>query len=429
MAATSKAQCAKCEKNSGILTCDGCLEKFCRRCCNDYRQDLSKELDNVVYEHDMLKQQLEMPNANDSHRLLKQVDKWKNGSIDKIHLLAFQCRTDLIKLLDKNKDKLTDRFLKITNRVRKGRDDEDYDERDLSKWMNELKELKDELIEPSNVRVEEDKQQSSWIQKIRIHEDFRDQAKDGYSKLQFSSLTPTKPPPAGTQLKTSSVSEAYPTKLSKEENKIIEKLRPSDTTILDVGSKNISAEGAKAIAEALRTNETLTALYMQEKNISDAGSKAMAEALKINQTLTYLGISSNNISAEGAKAIAEALKTNQTLTHLDMQINNISDAGAKAIAEALKINETLTTLYMQENNISDAGAKAIAEALKTNRTLTALFMRKNNISDAGAKAIAEALKTNRTVTTLYMQENNISDAEAKAIAEALKTNQRLTHLP
>ncbi|CAF1478475.1 unnamed protein product [Didymodactylos carnosus] len=275
MAATSKAQCAKCEKNSGILTCDGCLEKFCRRCFNDHRQDLSKELENVVYEHDMLKQQLEMPNANDSHRLLKQVDKWKNGSIDKIHRLAGQCRTDLVKLLNKNKDRLTDRVLKITNRVRKGRDDEDYDERDLSKWMNELKELKDELIEPSNVRVEEDKQQSSWIQKIRVHEDFRDQAKDGYPKLQFSSLSPTKPPEAETQLKTSSVSEAYPTKLSSEENKIIEKLRSHDTTILDVGSKNISDAGAKAIAEALKTNQTLTTLYMQENNISPDGVKQL----------------------------------------------------------------------------------------------------------------------------------------------------------
>ncbi|CAF1097502.1 unnamed protein product [Didymodactylos carnosus] len=336
MAATSKVPCAKCEKNSGILTCDGCLEKLCRRCFNNHRQDLSKELDNVVYQHDMLKQQLEMPNENDSHRLLKQVDKWKNDSIDKINHLAGQCRTDLVKLLDKNKDRLTDRFLKITNRVRKGRDDDDYDERDLSKWMNELKELKDELIEPSNFRVEENKQQSSWIQKIRVHEDFRDQAKDGYSKLQFSSLSPAKPPPAGTQLKPSSESEAYPTNLSNEENKIIEKLRSNNTTILNVASKNISYTGAKAIAEALKTNQTLTRLYMSNNNISDAGAKAIAEALKTNRTLTDLDIRSNNISDAGAKAIAEALKRNQTLTGLYMENNNISADGAKAIAEAVK---------------------------------------------------------------------------------------------
>ncbi|CAF0804198.1 unnamed protein product [Didymodactylos carnosus] len=394
MAATSKVQCAKCEKNSGILTCDGCLEKLCRRCFNDHRQDLSKELDNVVYEHDMLKQQLETPYENDSHRLLKQIDTWKKDSIDKINHLAGQCQSEVVKLLDKNKDRLTDRFVKITNRVRKGRDDEDYDERDLSKWMNELKEIEDELIEPSNFRVEEDKQQSSWIQKIRVHEDFRDQAKatDGYSNLQFSPLSPVKPPTVGTQLKTSSVSGTYLTTLSKEEHKIIEKLSSHDTRILNVGSGSISAEGAKVIAEALKTNQTLTHLYMENNNISDAGAKAIAEALKTNQTLTHLYMENNNISDAGAKAIAEALKTNQTLTVLGIQNNNISDAGAKVIAEALKTNQTLTHLYMSNNNISDAGAKAIAEALKTNQTLTHLYMSNNNISDAGAKVIAKAVK-------------------------------------
>ncbi|CAF0902444.1 unnamed protein product [Didymodactylos carnosus] len=167
MTTTSKVQCTKCAKNAGIATCDGCLAKFCRRCFNDHRHDLSKELDNVVYEQDILKQDLEMPNKNNSHHLLKQIDEWKKDAIYKINQLADECRTDVVKLLDKNKDQLIDSFRKISNGVRKGRDDEDYDERDLSKWMTELKKLKDELIKPSNFRIEEDKQRSPWIQKIR----------------------------------------------------------------------------------------------------------------------------------------------------------------------------------------------------------------------------------------------------------------------
>ncbi|CAF1110292.1 unnamed protein product [Didymodactylos carnosus] len=183
MANASNVQCTKCTKNAGITTCDGCLAKLCRRCFNDHRQDLSKEFDNVVYEHDMLKQELETPNKNYSHHLLKQIDDWKKDSIDKINQLADLCRTDVVKLLDKNKNQLTDRFRKISNKLRKGRDDEDYVERDLNKWMTDLKDLKDELIKPSNFRVEEDNQRSPWIQKIRVHEDFYDPAKveDGKS--------------------------------------------------------------------------------------------------------------------------------------------------------------------------------------------------------------------------------------------------------
>ncbi|CAF1182342.1 unnamed protein product [Didymodactylos carnosus] len=177
MAATSRVQCKKCEKNSGIITCNGCLEELCRRCFNDHRQDLLKEFDNVVYEHDMLKQQLETPNENESHPLLKQIDEWKKDSINKVKQLAEQCRADVVNLLDENKDAFINRLSKITNTVRKGRDDDDYDERDLRKWMDDLKELKDELIKPSNFCVEEDKQQSPWIPKIRVRENFYDQAK------------------------------------------------------------------------------------------------------------------------------------------------------------------------------------------------------------------------------------------------------------
>ncbi|CAF4542029.1 unnamed protein product, partial [Didymodactylos carnosus] len=44
---------------------------------------------------------------------------------------------------------------------------------------------------------------------------------------------------------------------------------------------------------------------------------------------------------DGAKAIATALITNQTLTTLDLGYNQISDDGAKAIATALITNHTL----------------------------------------------------------------------------------------
>ena len=51
-----------------------------------------------------------------------------------------------------------------------------------------------------------------------------------------------------------------------------------------------------------------------------------------------LNLIDNNIGAEGAKAIAEALKVNPVLNNLDLGYNSIGDDGAKAIAEALKVN-------------------------------------------------------------------------------------------
>ncbi|CAF1376752.1 unnamed protein product [Didymodactylos carnosus] len=128
------------------------------------------ELDQFVYEHDMLKQQLETPNENEPHHLLKQIDEWKKDSINKINQLADQCRADVNQLLDKNKDQLINRFRKITNETRKGQKDDDYDERDLNMWMTQIKELKDELTKQSNICIAVDKQQSEWIKKIKVQE-------------------------------------------------------------------------------------------------------------------------------------------------------------------------------------------------------------------------------------------------------------------
>ncbi|CAF4323214.1 unnamed protein product, partial [Didymodactylos carnosus] len=160
---------------------------------------------------------------------------------------------------------------------------------------------------------------------------------------QKTSLSPL--PSAVTQLKKSSLSENYATKLSQKEKEVIVKLISTATTTLDISNNNISDERAKAIAEGLKRNQTLTTLDISNNSISDEGAKAIAEDLKTNQTLTTLYIDGNNISSVGAKAIAEDLKTNQTLTTLYIGGNNISGEGAiaKAIAEALRNNKTQST--------------------------------------------------------------------------------------
>ncbi|KAK3819060.1 MAG: hypothetical protein J3R72DRAFT_529307 [Linnemannia gamsii] len=210
---------------------------------------------------------------------------------------------------------------------------------------------------------------------------------------------------------------------------LAEALKTNSTlTTLNLRGNSIGHNGAKALAEALKTNSTLTTLDLWNNSIGSDGAKALAEALKTNSTLTTLNLNRNSIGGDGAKALAEALKTNSTLTTLNLEYNKIGDDGAKALAEALKTNSTLTILSLEYNKIGDDGAKALAEALKTNSTLTTLDLRGNSIGSDGAKALAEALKTNSTLTTLDLRGNSIGSDGAKALAEALKTNSTLTIL-
>jgi hypothetical protein len=126
-------------------------------------------------------------------------------------------------------------------------------------------------------------------------------------------------------------------------------------------------------------------MYRGKRGAADAGGWF---------SILDIGLRGLRIGAEGAKAVAEALKVNSTLQTIDLDYNGIGDEGAKAAAEAIKVNSTLQTIYLDYNGIGDGGAKAVAEAIKVNSTLQTIYLGGNSIGAEGAKAIAEAIKVN-----------------------------------
>ncbi|KAG0087740.1 hypothetical protein BGZ93_007301 [Podila epicladia] len=62
-------------------------------------------------------------------------------------------------------------------------------------------------------------------------------------------------------------------------------------------------------------------------------------------------LESNSIGDNGAQKLAEALKTNSTLTILTLGYSSIGNNGAHALSEILKTNSTLITLNLRNNAI------------------------------------------------------------------------------
>ncbi|XP_004342468.2 hypothetical protein CAOG_08213 [Capsaspora owczarzaki ATCC 30864] len=205
--------------------------------------------------------------------------------------------------------------------------------------------------------------------------------------------------------------------MNQNQRQLYDRVKNKSGTLF-LSAKQIGDEEAKAIAEALKVNTTLTQLGNQ---IGDVGAQAIAEALKVNKTLTLLYLNVNQIGDAGAQAIAEALQVNKTLTLLNLSANRLGDAGAQAIGEALKVNTTLAGLGLGENQIGDVGAQAIAEALKVNTTLTELYLWQNQIGDAGAQALAEALKVNKTLTMLYLNKNFLTSTAITTLRQTGNT--------
>lgn len=218
---------------------------------------------------------------------------------------------------------------------------------------------------------------------------------------------------------------------------------------------NIGEDGAQELAAALKNNTSIVpliyfynsgncyearpkkappihkiiSLALTSSDIGRAGAVALADALKTNTSVTLLDLSYNSITAEGAKALADALIDNKTLHTLKFACCNIGEAGAMALANALKRNNSLASLDLTSCNISEAGATALANALIVNSSLTSLLLWNNkNIADTGARAFAEVLKVNAKLRILNLALCHISQDGASELADALIINTTLTNL-
>ena len=202
---------------------------------------------------------------------------------------------------------------------------------------------------------------------------------------------------------------------------------------LNLAWYNITTEGEKKIAEAIKVTKTLQKLNLHDNNISDDGAAAISDSLKINVSLQELILAENNITNEGAKKIAEAIQVTKTLRKLNLNDNQISDDGAAAISDSLKVNKSLQELNIQGRGsrcvvITNKGAKYVSEAIQVNTALQKLDLSYNKVFDDGAAAISNSLKINVSLQELNLAYNKITTKGAKKIAEAIQVTKTLQKL-
>jgi len=83
-------------------------------------------------------------------------------------------------------------------------------------------------------------------------------------------------------------------------------------------------------------------------------------------------LSQKSIGAEGAHALAEAVRWASALEVFFVTQNSIDDDGARALAEALPRAPALKMLYLYTNRIGDGGARAGRGAVERGGTGGAL---------------------------------------------------------
>jgi len=123
--------------------------------------------------------------------------------------------------------------------------------------------------------------------------------------------------------------------------------------------------------------------------LQDKGTQKLCNFLKKDTICKCVKMEWNDIWEDGARAISEMLKENETIHTLFLGHNNMQSIGLVYLADALRSNKSLTTLYVNDNHIGDQGAQALLSSLATNCTLQNVTLEFNMIED---KSLLEKLQ-------------------------------------
>ena len=169
-------------------------------------------------------------------------------------------------------------------------------------------------------------------------------------------------------------------------------------TLLDLTGNEITFEGATCLANALNNNSTLQELILYNNRLGDKGVRLLAFELSINNnTLKKLNLGFNEITDDGAQHLAQMLKTNRTLTHLWLQENHIGDRGTQLLAGVLaRHNWTLELLALYSNKLlSDLSVNAMLDMLRMNQSLQQLNIDHCSLTEVGEAKLQEMIQSKK----------------------------------
>lgn len=154
-------------------------------------------------------------------------------------------------------------------------------------------------------------------------------------------------------------------------------------SILRLEKNFLTSEGITILVHSLQTNKTLIGLNLYSNRLFDKGLHPLVKLLSNNYSiLQKLHLGLNRISNDGALLLSEMLKTNTTLTVLWLDSNRISDEGIHFLSNALiHHNKTLKELSLKKNKfITSLSVIYFRDILQYNQGLIQLDITKCSLT-------------------------------------------------
>ena len=197
------------------------------------------------------------------------------------------------------------------------------------------------------------------------------------------------------------------------------------------GSFNLYDQDIALLADTWSAgNSSVTLLDLSLNKLTDTGAKALADALRSNtvSNLHTLILDSNQISDEGAAAILSALPP--SVTRLDLSGNLLSDLTVSLLIDLLQNSGRcfLSCIELRDNpKITDLCWPGLTKYLTSpNARLRTLVISGNGFTDHAVPFIQDVVLSSTSLTTLNIGNSKIRDYTP--ITQAALSNKKLHHL-
>lgn len=184
-----------------------------------------------------------------------------------------------------------------------------------------------------------------------------------------------------------------------------------------LGTNGLGADGARAVAAALRPGHRLQTLYLGCNRIDPTGVEALADRIEDDQTVRALWLKRNPIGDEGVTRLAAALVRNTTIRTLDLVNVGMTGHGLTVLAEALvRRQPPLQRLFLGGNGFGPEVAPTLADLVRR-AGIRELYLAANHLADDGVTALARAV--DGIELTLGLGGNGITPVGVAALARHL----------
>ena len=235
---------------------------------------------------------------------------------------------------------------------------------------------------------------------------------------------------------------------------------------LDISCNNISDEGAKELALAIKVNKTLQELNISKNCITKEGVMTIVESCTENRTLYKLVCTHNSLSKSELAAINEYIRKENAIQIFDASWNTIASKSGKLVIRTIfqLSDKSQSNLYITQeelwyfdsidekhyrmeflhccfqecrkgqilnlSNMKIYNFQLILfnDYLKFNSEVAKLDLSRNKIINEGIKKITEVIQVNSQLQCLNISHNKLFDNGTLTMSDCLKINNTLRKL-